>query len=140
MISAFLDFQQTSLSNFVQGDIKYAPPELFTYSNMAVDIDEDFSDCFDSRLLASLYIPLCRLLGNLYMEKRMGQFPSVRSVAEQLGDLSSEGSSFGSELDQEELTNNAVGVGGRNGDYLNTSNGGIQFDVSRKDYLFHTKR
>ena len=67
----------------VQGEDYYLTPELYTYSEMTPEKEEEFSACFDLKLIMSIYAPLCKLLGNVYMEKRMNQFPSVKSLVDQ---------------------------------------------------------
>ena len=88
-----------SRAPFGRDRTKTSGPEIFTYSSPASESEAEFGACFDVKTLLSLYIPMCRVLGNAYMEMHTSRFVILKTVFEQQNDLSSDSSASDLEVE-----------------------------------------
>ena len=66
-----------------QLDCKLSCPELHTYKDLSEETSEEFEICFGPGALLTMYNPICRVLGNIYMESHMSRYPFSKSLIDQ---------------------------------------------------------
>ena len=55
----------------------------FLISGLSSETSEEFELCFGPVSLLSMYNPICRVLGNVYMDSHMSRYPFSKALIEQ---------------------------------------------------------